>query len=368
MELREGYKRTDIGVIPKDWEQVLVGNMLTICHGRNQKHVEDPNGEYPILATGGQIGTSREFLYDRPSVLIGRKGTIDKPQFMSTPFWTVDTLFYSRIASHADAKYLYYQFQLIDWKRFNEASGVPSLNAGTIESILIVKPSLAEQHAIAEVLSDTDELIESLEQLIEKKRNIKQGAMQELLTGKRRLPGFEGEWEQFTFQDVFLRINAKNYQIYASDYQSVGAFPIVDQGQNYVVGYTDRADRVYDASSEGIIVFGDHTCIVKHVEGKFVVGADGTQLISTHNRHNCRFHYYQLQAQPIQPTGYNRHFKYLLERKSYGPSNLEEQQAIAVVLTDMDDEIEALEARLAKTRQIKQGMMEQLLTGRIRLI
>lgn len=170
-----------------DWSTRKIGDTLTIMHGKSQHEVEDENGEYPILATGGQIGTAKRFLYDKPSVLIGRKGTIDRPEYMDKPFWTVDTLFYSIVHEPNNAKYLYYQFCLIDWRQHNEASGVPSLNAKTIENIEISMPKAEEQNAIATILSDMDAEIDVLEEKLDKARQIKQGMMQELLTGRVRL-------------------------------------------------------------------------------------------------------------------------------------------------------------------------------------
>ena len=170
-----------------DWDEKRLGQLLTICHGKSQRDVEVIDGAYPILATGGQIGTALRPLYDKPSVLIGRKGTINQPQYMDEPFWTVDTLFYSVIKDENSAKFLYYRFCLIDWMQYNEASGVPSLNARTIESIEIACPEPAEQAAIADVLSDMDAELIALESRRDKTRNIKQAMMQELLTGKTRL-------------------------------------------------------------------------------------------------------------------------------------------------------------------------------------
>ena len=106
---------------------------------------------------------------------------------MDTPFWTVDTLFYSAIKDNNSAKYLYYRFCLIDWMQYNEASGVPSLNAHTIENIKIDCPESAEQTAIAAVLSDFDTEITALEARRDKTRDLKQAMMQELLTGRIRL-------------------------------------------------------------------------------------------------------------------------------------------------------------------------------------
>jgi type I restriction enzyme S subunit len=172
----------------KSWEIKKLGELLRIKHGKSQRLVEDPNGEYPILATGGQIGKSREPLWCKPSVLIGRKGTIDRPQFMDTPFWSVDTLYYSDMLDGNVAKFLFYRFLLIEWRRHNEASGVPSLSARTIESIEIQCPDPSEQQAIVDVLTDMDSEITALEARLEKTRALKQGMMQALLTGRVRLP------------------------------------------------------------------------------------------------------------------------------------------------------------------------------------
>jgi type I restriction enzyme, S subunit len=171
----------------EEWEVKRLGDVLTICHGQSQRDVEVADGAYPILATGGQIGTTQTALYDKPSVLIGRKGTINQPQYMDTPFWTVDTLFYSAIKGDNNGKFLYYRFCLINWMQFNEASGVPSLNAQTIEKIEIDCPEPAEQTAIATVLSDMDVELSALEARRDKTRALKQAMMQELLTGKTRI-------------------------------------------------------------------------------------------------------------------------------------------------------------------------------------
>lgn len=184
----KGYKQTELGEIPEDWDVLSLGQLLRIRHGKSQKDVFDPNGEYPILATGGVIGWAAIPLYSKPSVLIGRKGTIDTPYFMDTPFWTVDTLFYSEVSDNADAKFLYYKFLFIDWYQYNEASGVPSLNAATIEKITQVVPTNKdEQLAISSFITDFDIEIASLVKRLSKTKAIKQGMMQELLTGRTRL-------------------------------------------------------------------------------------------------------------------------------------------------------------------------------------
>lgn len=170
-----------------EWEVKRLGEVLSVRHGKSQKDVETTGGRYPIFATGGEIGRSDVFLYDKPSVLIGRKGTIDEPRYVDTPFWTIDTLFYTEIFARAVPLFIYYKFLTIDWRSYNEASGVPSLSSKTIEKIEIGCPEPSEQTAIAEVLSDMDADLAVLEAQAAKARAVKQGMMQELLTGRVRL-------------------------------------------------------------------------------------------------------------------------------------------------------------------------------------
>ena len=173
---------------PKEgWMVKKLEKALKVRHGKSQKKIAADNGAYPILASGGIIGRAKTFLYDKPSVLIGRKGTIDAPQYMETPFWSVDTLFYTEILQGYNPKFIFYMFNLIDWYSYNEASGVPSLNAKTIEGIEKFFPNFKVQSRIAQILTDMDAEIEALERKLEKYKRIKQGMMQALLTGKIRL-------------------------------------------------------------------------------------------------------------------------------------------------------------------------------------
>ena len=184
-ELLTGKKR--LPGFSGEWENILLKKALTVGHGMAQHRVESPEGKYPILATGGMIGKATQYLWDKPSVLIGRKGTINKPQYMDKPFWSIDTLFFTKINEGYCPKFLYYVFCRIDWLSYNEASGVPSLSSKTIENISVRIPEYPEQVVIAELLSEMDSEIITLEQKLEKYRQLKQGMMQQLLTGKIRL-------------------------------------------------------------------------------------------------------------------------------------------------------------------------------------
>ena len=172
-----------------EWEVRIIGDVLKLRYGASQKGIAVSDGLYPIIGTSGVVGRTNVFVFDKPSVIIGRKGTIDAPLFVDMPFWAIDTTFYTEISSSADAKYLYYLFTRIDWRTYNEASGVPSLSAKTVENIELLLPSLCEQTAIAAVLSDMDAAIAALERRRAKTHDLKQAMMQELLTGKTRLIG-----------------------------------------------------------------------------------------------------------------------------------------------------------------------------------
>lgn len=183
--------RTRLPGFGKPWRDVRLADVLRVRHGKSQRSVEVASGRYPILASGGQIGWAERPLYSRPSVLIGRKGTIDRPQYQEHPFWTVDTLFYTEISSDTDPRFMYYVFRTVDWRSMNEASGVPSLSASRVESVEASIPDIEEQREIRAILDDAEAEIGSLHRRLEKSRAIKTGMMQELLTGRTGLPAAE---------------------------------------------------------------------------------------------------------------------------------------------------------------------------------
>ena len=163
------------------YKKYKIGDTLKVKSGKDQKLIECNNGKYPILGTGGQIGTTNSFLYDKPSVLIGRKGTINKPQYMTTPFWTVDTLFYTDIKEEFNTKYIFYAFQNINWKKYDESTGVPSLSCKTIEEILYYIPNKDEQDKISTFITLLDKKIELQQRKIEALKIYKKGLMQKLI-------------------------------------------------------------------------------------------------------------------------------------------------------------------------------------------
>ncbi|TAG97300.1 MAG: type I restriction-modification system subunit M [Oscillatoriales cyanobacterium] len=162
-----------------DWEKKKLGQLLTIRYGKDHKDLED--GNYPVLGTGGIMRYVNSYLYDKPSILIGRKGTIDKPQFVTYPFWTVDTLFYSEISPDLIPYFLFLVVQSINWQKYNEATGVPSLNTSSINNVkVIIPPDKKEQEKIADFLTAIDKKLEAVAKQINLTEQFKKGLLQKM--------------------------------------------------------------------------------------------------------------------------------------------------------------------------------------------
>ena len=172
-----------------EWDKKPINDILTIGSGRDYKHLSD--GDIPVYGTGGYMLSVDSYLYDGESVCIGRKGTIDKPMFLKGKFWTVDTLFYTHSFKENIPRFIYLLFQKINWYKYNEASGVPSLSKVTIGKINIFIPKPKEQQKIANCLSSLDSLIEAQNKKVEVLKAHKKGLMQQLFpseTVKKPLP------------------------------------------------------------------------------------------------------------------------------------------------------------------------------------
>lgn len=160
------------------WKEKSFDKLLEIGNGRDYKHLN--KGEVPVYGTGGYMLSVDDYLYDGESACIGRKGTIDKPMFLQGKFWTVDTLFYTHSFNDCLPKFIFYIFQTIDWKKHNEAGGVPSLSKANIYKIEVFVPKPKEQEKITNFLSSIDILINEQENKIEQLKLHKIGLMQGL--------------------------------------------------------------------------------------------------------------------------------------------------------------------------------------------
>lgn len=175
-----------------------LGNLVNIRYGKNQKKVASEKGTFPIYGTGGLMGYATEPLYDKPSVLIGRKGTIDKVRYVTHPFWTVDTLFYTEID---DTKvlphYLYYYLSLLDLKKYNEGTTIPSLRTETLNRIEISVPEIEEQQCVLALLEPIDSKIETNKQINDNLEQQAQSYFQELFVDNA-----SPEWTTGTISDL----------------------------------------------------------------------------------------------------------------------------------------------------------------------
>ena len=149
----------------QNWRTVRIGELLRIGNGKDYKHLGI--GKIPVYGTGGQMLLVNDYLYDGESVCIGRKGTIDTPMFLKGKFWTVDTLFYTYDFKDVLPKFCYYLFLQINWKLYNEGTGVPSLSKSTIENIKVKIPPIEQQHNICSVLDCYEHKTKSEEQILE---------------------------------------------------------------------------------------------------------------------------------------------------------------------------------------------------------
>ena len=150
-----------------EFDYYCLGDLVKIKYGKNQKNVQDDEkGQYPIFGTGGLMGYSIKYLYDKPSVLIGRKGSIEKVRYIEEPFWTVDTLFYTEVNENiVIPKFLYYMMSLMDLNRYNEGTSIPSLRTETLNRLEFPIPDLIYQKRVLSILSRIDKKISINEKL-----------------------------------------------------------------------------------------------------------------------------------------------------------------------------------------------------------
>ena len=386
-----GYKQTDIGLIPEDWEIKQIGKFTDAVAGGtpNTTIPEYWGGDIPWMSSGelnkrrvhsvdGRITktgleNSSTHMIPENCVLVGlagqgkTRGTVAVNYISLCTNQSIAAIFPN---DQVETEYLYQNL----YSRYDELRELSSgdggrggLNLKLIKNLIVPIPPLPEQRRIAEALSDVDELIASLEKLIEKKKALKQGVMQELLTGKRRLPGFTGEWVERSFSDLFDHISSRDHQIQTTEYLDYGLFPVIDQGKEKIVAYSDDYSKIIDSPKDGAIVFGDHTRIVKHINGSFIIGADGVQILTSKQNHSTIFLYYLLENLEIPNMGYNRHFKFIKNTIFLIPPDLDEEWKIASVIFDIEQSIRSLEDYHSKYCKLKSGMMSELLTGRVRL-
>lgn len=409
MEMKPGYKQTEVGVIPEDWEVVTLNEVTSeIGDGIHATPQYSANGNYFFIngnniQNGHIVITKETKSADASEFKKFRKDLTDKTLLLSingtignVALYSGELIFLGKSAAYLNIHekisrmFVFYLLQTAIVKAFfNEGltgTTIKNLGLATIRNTPIpLPPTFAEQEAIAEALSDADAFIESLEQLIAKKRRIKQGAMQELLTGKRRLLGFA---KKTGYRQTEVGEIAEDWIV-----ESIGEISVVGRGRvishNEISKSLNPLYPVYSSqtSNDGIMGYID----TFDFEGEYITwttdGANAGTVFYRNGKFNCtnvcgtlklkRYDHYFI-ARVLSRFAYKHVSRHLGNPKIMNdvmkkvkipiPPIVEEQTAIAAILSDMDAEIAALEAKLAKARQLKQGMMQELLTGRIRLI
>jgi type I restriction enzyme S subunit len=413
MEVKPGYKRTDVGIIPQDWHVSSVGTMGDVRAGKALA-VRGIGQQRPYLRTknvfDGRIDlddvlwmpmTEAEFsryrlrpgdvlLNEGQSLeLVGRCAMYNNEY--PEPCAIQNQLVRFRARDGVSATFAAHLF------RYCQKSGVFATIALQTTSVahlgvsrlhrlqLAWPPKLIEQESIAKTLGDADALIESLEQLTDKKRQLKQGAMQELLTGKKRLPGLSGKWEQKRLEELGVSLIGLTYK--PSNVKSDGL--LVLRSSNIFQEALRFEDNVFvniDVPAAIILRKGDILICVRNgsrdLIGKCALINEEAQgltfgaFMAVFRTPFYNFVYHQFQSDLIKRQ-INEHLGATINQitnKSLNsfqipfPMDEEERTAIAVILSDMDAEITALEVKLSKARELKLGMMQDLLTGKVRLV
>lgn len=418
MAIKPGYKQTEVGVIPADWEVKSLGELGSIVRGGSPRPAGDSRyfggsfipwltvasmtniaeHQLKVTETVGFLteeGSKRSRTLVRGTLIIANSGaTLGVAKILGMDCCANDGIAALVNQRTGDKGYVSHYINTCT-KHLREVvatgNGQPNLNTALIREISIPFPPLPEQHAIATALSDVDALLGALERLLAKKRDLKQAAMQQLLTGQTRLPGFHGDWAVKTFGDLINNCFS-------------GATPRRDQPDFYKgdirwitsgeLNYNVINDTVEKITSEAVA----RTNLKVIPKGTFLMAITGLEAAGTRGscgivgepsttNQSCMavfptselmaeylFHYYvfrgdALALQYCQGTKQQSYTAKLVRKLPIDiPPTTAEQTAIAKVLSDMDAELASLEQRLTKTRILKQGMMQELLTGRTRLL
>ena len=411
MEIKKGYKMTDVGVIPEDWEVKSIGDICVVKDGTHQT----PNYTYfgiPFYSVeniSNNDFSNVKYISEEEHIILSSNSKIEKGDVLMTRIgsigcckyidWEVKASFYVSLAllkfqDDECARYFTHYSETNLFKDEIEQNSlqfaVPQkINLCNIPKIRIILPSiLKEQQVIADALTKVDNLITSLTKVIEKKKLIKKGTMQKLLSGEVRLDGFEGEWNFISFKNIYTYASeggtpdTKNEKYYKS-----GVIPFVkieDTISKYIkCASTFITELGLEQSSAWILPAGNLILTNGATIGNVSINLipittkQGILGIIVNSDFHTEFLYYlfknetfqtELQSKMAIGTFATITLNNLNDIQLLIPPTKAEQTAIAKVLTTMDNEIEALEKERDKYKCIKQGMMQQLLTGKIRLI
>ncbi|PAY33055.1 restriction endonuclease subunit S [Ligilactobacillus salivarius] len=360
-----------------DWERKELNNILKINSGRDYKQLN--SGSIPVYGTGGYMLSVNDKLSDTDAVGIGRKGTIDKPLYLKAPFWTVDTLFYCTSKESSDVKFIYLLFQIINWKRYDESTGVPSLSKNTISSIKTYVPKVKEQDHISKLFFSLDNTLQLHERKCEELTLIKKALLQKLFPKKDvikpevRYKNFNDAWEQRRFKDISklsqgLQIAISKRFTHPGDGK---LFYITNEFLNpnsTVKYYIDSPTKNVIAEKTDILMTrtGNTGKVVTDVEG--VYHNNFFKISYNSSKIDRWFLYYLLNSYPIQREilvrAGNSTIPDLNHNDFYGIKiyipTIEEQIKIGTFLTKVDSLIALHQYKLKKLKQLKKFLLQNM--------
>ncbi|MBK8038548.1 MAG: restriction endonuclease subunit S [Verrucomicrobiaceae bacterium] len=404
MEVKPGYKPTEVGVIPEEWEVRTIGEMFRLINGCAFKPDDWKPSGTPIIRIQNLNDPSAEFNYSQAPV--PERNRIEAGDLLFAWSGTLGSSFGARVWNGPsgvlnqhifkvlmDEQQITLPFSLLVFARVEEdiakqAHGFKAsfvhVKKSDLVKVDLPLPPLAEQRAIAAALSDVDGLLGGLDRLIAKKRDLKQAAMQQLLTGQTRLPGFHGEWEVKTLGDIVEKIvgggtpSRTNTVFWGNEIPWVTVKDFATFNPQHSQESITRLGLRNSASN--LIPSGTLITSTRMALGKAVVYAVDVAI-----NQDLKALFLKPEASVAYLTYWFEHFGHLIDELGSGStvkgiSLVElrrfpfqappkaEQTAIAAVLSEMDGELGKLEQRREKTRALKQAMMQELLTGRTRLI
>lgn len=264
-----------------------------------------------------------------------------------------------------DPGYVYHFLSQSTMREYYESivtgQAFPQISLVQVRSTLVPEIGIEEQKAIARSLDDADNLIAMLERLITKKQAIKQGMMQELLTGRARLEGFTEPWSLRSLGDLLAYEQPSRYLVASTAYTPSGT-PVLTAGKTFLLGYTQEQDGIYEAVP--VIIFDDFTTASKYVDFPFKAKSSAMKMLSARAEVNLRFVFERMQLIGFVAVDHKRRWIAEYSKIQVSVPSRTEQDAIASVIEEADREITVLGKRLEKARAIKHGMTQKLLTGR----
>lgn len=401
-EVPEGYKRTKVGIIPEDWEVKRLGEIVKFLDDKRVPIKEEDRRYmeklYPYYGASGIIDYVDDYLFDEELILLGEDGAniltrSSRLAFLvSGKYWVNNHAHVMKGKECINQYFLAEKLESLSYKKYNTGTAQPKINQKTCSNIEIAIPFLQEQQKIAQILSTWDQAIELKEKLIEEKKEQKKGLMQKLLTGEVRLPGFDGEWEEvrmgdigeFSTSSVNKKIEEGERIINLVNYMDVYNNNFIDNSIDYMKVSASESQISKFSLKIGDVLFTPSSETADDIGHSAVVKIDKKNLLYSYHLVRLRFN----KEIDINFKGYVfnnknvlREFtrlasgatRYTLTLKDfrnttvYIPKSLQEQKAIAQILSTADKEIDLLNQELEQLKLQKKGLMQLLLTGIIRV-